>query len=214
MPASKNHVPPRIREIWAKTGGRCHFCGDRVSLRKRGYRRGRADGSWEIDHVTQAAKGGRSGIENYLPACTGCNRLRWHRNGAQIRRLLILGIIASQEMQKHTDVGTELVRLEDRRKRQNRYRHKTKIYVKRNRLTDPVLMDRRRHEERQLLEQYLRKRRRRSFTARELKRGTGVAKSRVRRLLELSRRVDIDDRRQPILFKARPPKRYRKGNNR
>jgi hypothetical protein len=214
MSASRNNIPPRMREIWAKTGGRCHFCGDRVSLRKRGYHHGRADGSWEIDHVTQAAKGGRSGIENYLPACTGCNRLRWHRNGAQIRRLLILGILASQEIQKRTDVGHELVRLEDARNRQNRYRHKTKTYVKRNRLTDPVLIDQRRQEDTQLLEQYLRKRRTRSFTARELSKGTGVGKSRIRRLLELSRKVDIDDGSQPILFKIRPPKRTRKSKSR
>ena len=48
----------QFREIWKKTNGHCHFCGDPVSLRKRGYRRKRADGCWEVDHVIQRDRGG------------------------------------------------------------------------------------------------------------------------------------------------------------
>ena len=55
----------QLRAIWKKTNGHCHFCGDPVSLRKRGYRRQRADGCWEVDHVVQRDKGGPRLIENW-----------------------------------------------------------------------------------------------------------------------------------------------------
>ena len=58
----------QLRQIWKKTNGHCHFCGDPVSLRKRGYRSQRSDRSWEVDHVIQRDKGGLSSTENYLPA--------------------------------------------------------------------------------------------------------------------------------------------------
>ncbi len=74
-----------LREIWKKTNGHCHFCGDTISWRKRGHRRSRADGCWEVDHVIQRDKEGLDSVDNYLPACTSCNRLRWHLNGPQIR---------------------------------------------------------------------------------------------------------------------------------
>ena len=101
----------QLRAIWQKTNGHCHFCGDSVSLRKRGYRRQRADGCWEVDHVIQRDKGGSVSIENCLPACTSCNRLRWHRRGAALRELLVLGLIAKSEIEKLTETGKDLVRL-------------------------------------------------------------------------------------------------------
>ncbi len=102
LAVKNNRNNKRIRAIWEKTGGRCHFCGDPVRLNGRGYTGPGSDGSWEIDHVTQRAKGGLSGVENYLPACTRCNRLRWHRTGAQLRQVLVLGLIARREIEKLT----------------------------------------------------------------------------------------------------------------
>ncbi len=207
MAAKSNQNNQRVRRIWEKTGGRCHFCGDPVKLSRRGYSRAGSDGSWEIDHVTQRAKGGQSGVENYLPACTRCNRLRWHRTGAQLRQVLALGLIARREIEKLTETGQALIRLEDRQKRQNRNRRKNS--VKRGRLTDPVVLAQRRRERRIILEQYLRQHLKRSFTAKALSRRTGVGKSQVRPLLELSRKVQIKPRGSVYVFEGRPPKKGR-----
>ena len=107
----------QLREIWNKTNGHCHFCGDRVSLRKRGYRRQRADGCWEVDHVVQRDKGGAaSSLTNYFAACTSCNRLRRHRRGSQLRELLMIGMIAKREMESFTETGKRLIVLRHQRR--------------------------------------------------------------------------------------------------
>ena len=81
-----------LQQIWEKTKGHCHFCGDPVDFDKRGWRDGELAGYWEVDHVIQRDKGGSAHSENCLPACTRCNRLRWHRSGEQVRELLFLGL--------------------------------------------------------------------------------------------------------------------------
>ena len=58
------------RQIWEKTSGHCHFCGDPVTYERRGWREGDLTGYWEVDHVIQRQKGGGSSVQNYLPACT------------------------------------------------------------------------------------------------------------------------------------------------
>jgi len=94
------------RAVYDKTRGHCHFCGDKVVLGHHG-KKGRAyvRGAWELDHVIQAAKGGKNNPDNYLPACWKCNRLRWHRKGRDLRRLIELGLIANNEMKKSTELG-------------------------------------------------------------------------------------------------------------
>src|SRR5713226_2118670 len=47
-----------LRQIWEKTQGHCHCCGDPVEFYKRGWRDGDLAGYWEIDHVIQRDKGG------------------------------------------------------------------------------------------------------------------------------------------------------------
>ena len=202
-----NQNNQRIRTIWEKTGGCCHFCGDPVKLSRRGYSRAGSDGSWEIDHVNQRAKGGRSGVENYLPACTRCNRLRWHRTGARLRQVLVLGLIARREIEKLTETGQALIRLEDRQKRQNRNRRINS--VKKGRLTDPVVIELRRRKQRTTLEQNLRQNLKRKFTAKELSKKTGVGKRWIRPLLEVSRKAKIEPHGRGFLFEGRPHKKGR-----
>jgi hypothetical protein len=86
----------RLLRIFLKTEGHCHFCGDELDFEKRGWD---ADltGRWEVDHVIQRKKKGASRAANYLPACTRCNRLRWSRTGASLRRVIFLGLIAKDE---------------------------------------------------------------------------------------------------------------------
>jgi HNH endonuclease len=157
----------QLREIWKKTDGHCHFCGDPVSLRKRGYRRQRADGCWEVDHVVQRHRGGEVSIKNCLPACTSCNRLRWHRRGAAIRELLVLGLIAKSEIEKLTETGKGLVRLRAEQTRRTARRRNWRSVGQIN-LRDPVLIEEIRQKNRQTLIRFLKKHLNRNFTAAQL----------------------------------------------
>jgi HNH endonuclease len=82
------------------------------------------DGHWEVDHVIQRDKGGAETSENCLPACTRCNRLRWHRTGDGIRDLLLLGVIAVKEIKDRTPTGKQLERLKKTRLDRNVLRRK------------------------------------------------------------------------------------------
>src|SRR5208282_2629920 len=82
LPSFLDTITPRRRHapsakerhvIHQKTGGLCHVCG------------GELDDRWTADHVKPFAKGGESGIDNFLPACSLCNRLTWHRTPEVIR---------------------------------------------------------------------------------------------------------------------------------
>jgi 5-methylcytosine-specific restriction endonuclease McrA len=113
--------------IFSRTNGHCHFCGDKLIFGKRGLkRRKNEDGAWEVDHVIQKDKGGRSAVDNYLPACVRCNRLRWHRKGEQLRELLLLGLIATGEIKKGTETGTRIMELKEKRVLNNKKRRSLK----------------------------------------------------------------------------------------
>jgi hypothetical protein len=114
-----------LRHIWQKTEGHCHFCGDPVVFETRGWVEGDLTGYWEVDHVIQRQKGGSVKAGNCLPACTRCNRLRWHRKGEGIRELLFLGLIARDEIRSGGAVGRILVRLREQRIHKNEMRRKT-----------------------------------------------------------------------------------------
>lgn len=58
----------RIRDILAKTGGHCAYCGvvlQPVSARTRA--------SLSVDHIECRSRGGRGTLTNLAPACRGCN---------------------------------------------------------------------------------------------------------------------------------------------
>ena len=114
----------KLRDIWEKTKGHCHFCGDPVTLDKRGWSEGSLDGFWEVDHIIQKGKGGSRFSDNCLPACTRCNRLRWHRYGEQIRDLLFFGLIAQKEIKKCSQIGKALSGLREKRLQENVRRRK------------------------------------------------------------------------------------------
>ena len=82
--------------IRAKTGGLCHICGGRLGPR------------WVADHVKPVARGGHSGVENFLPACGTCNRLKWHRKPSMIRKILQLGVYCQKEISSGTELGEEI----------------------------------------------------------------------------------------------------------
>ncbi len=110
-----------LRAIFDKTSGHCHFCGDPIKFENRGWAL-TMDGHWEVDHVIQRDKGGAKTAENCLPACTRCNRLRWHRSGDAVRELLWLGTIAMREIKYGTRVGKQLETLRQERLDENAMR--------------------------------------------------------------------------------------------
>src|SRR3989344_191430 len=93
--------------VYAKTGGHCHFCGEQLVF---GAKRGEK-GRWNVDHVAPLAHGGRDFIENYLPICGTCNRLRWFFPSEKIRELFQYGTIAYREIRKKTKLGDKFYEL-------------------------------------------------------------------------------------------------------
>jgi molybdenum cofactor biosynthesis enzyme MoaA len=110
-----------LRLVFDKTGGHCHFCGDRLVFKNRG-RSAKPRGRWEVDHVNQRGKGGSHSADNCLPACTKCNRLRSAHTGPNIQELLVMGGIAVKQMRDKTKLGKELRSLKKSRERKNEER--------------------------------------------------------------------------------------------
>lgn len=115
----------QLQQIFDRTNGHCHFCGDPVMFKKYGLKNmGDIDGVWEVDHIIQKGKGGTKNSENCLPACYQCNRLRWHRTGNAIRELLFLGLIAKGQILKNNSLGKELLSLKQKREKENTSRRR------------------------------------------------------------------------------------------
>ena len=115
------------RHIFHKTGGRCHFCGDRLTFDKRGKWHGPDSGAWEADHIAQLGRSedaGRDTLDNYLPACSACNGLRWNRDGGDIRRVMRVGLEGLSQIKRGTDLGKELEKAVEARLRRNSRRRK------------------------------------------------------------------------------------------
>jgi 5-methylcytosine-specific restriction endonuclease McrA len=114
-----------LKLIFDRTAGHCHFCGDPLVLAKYGWKAlDDLDGAWELDHVIQKAKGGSENDGNCLPACVRCNRLRWHRQGRVLRELLLLGLVAKDEIKKSSPLGKAILELKERRLQNNRNRRR------------------------------------------------------------------------------------------
>lgn len=115
----------KLKAIFEKTGGHCHFCGDSLVFEKYGVKDiNDLDGAWEADHIIQKGKGGSKSVENCLPSCVRCNRLRWHRKGANLRELIFLGLIAFDEIKKKTDLGNKISNLREKRLEANKKRRR------------------------------------------------------------------------------------------
>lgn len=110
----------KLEDVFNKTNGHCHFCGDKLLLTKYGAKDiNNLNGSWEADHVIQKGKGGSKNLENCLPCCVRCNRLRWHRKGEDLRELILLGLISRDEIKKKTPLGDQIIRIKAKRLTQN-----------------------------------------------------------------------------------------------
>ena len=115
----------QLKEIFERTNGHCHFCGDPLILEKYGLKNLKdLDGVWEADHIIQKAKKGQKSAENCLPACYRCNHLRWHRAGSDLRELIFLGLICKDEIKKVSDFGKHILNLKAKREEANRRRRR------------------------------------------------------------------------------------------
>src|SRR5262245_6303698 len=91
-------TPALRKQIWAKTGGTCHVCG------------GRAGKRWQADHVVPWKLGGTREVDNYLPICRECNRLRWSHDPKVIRLVLRMGVYAKHAIRHNTALGKEMMK--------------------------------------------------------------------------------------------------------
>ncbi len=82
----------------AKTAGTCHVCG------------GRSGTAWHADHVIPHERGGTHTLENYLPICHECNRLRCSYGPEVLRMIPRFGILAKHEIRHNTKLGGQLLR--------------------------------------------------------------------------------------------------------
>lgn len=106
-------LTPKQRDVvYKKTKGHCHVCG--VSLQGK---------RWQADHVVPHSRGGKSTVDNFLPACVRCNRMRWHYNARQLQRILRLGVYLNKEMKDRTRLGKQVRAFYLTRIRQNKERN-------------------------------------------------------------------------------------------
>src|SRR5687767_14929924 len=99
-PAGRLTLTPALRkEIWNKTRGLCHVCGDPAGKR------------WQADHVVPHHLRGRRAVDNYLPICRECNGLRWSHRPKVIRLIIRMGVYAKHEVRHATPLGEAIIRL-------------------------------------------------------------------------------------------------------
>jgi len=97
-------------KIFGKTGGTCHVCGGALGER------------WQADHVVPHILGGQAALDNYLPICKECNRLRWFHSPDVIRLIMRLGVYAKNEIRHQTELGERLLPLVLKRLQNNQSR--------------------------------------------------------------------------------------------
>ena len=65
----------RRAEVWAKTGGRCWYCGTQTAPWK----------NFHVEHSVPKSKGGTDAIENLVPSCSTCNARKHDRDIEEFR---------------------------------------------------------------------------------------------------------------------------------
>lgn len=73
----------QIRKIYDKTGGYCHLCGKKLSIKN--YGKSGSRGAWNVDHSKAQAVGGKHHMNNLYPACICCNSRKGTRTSRSVR---------------------------------------------------------------------------------------------------------------------------------
>jgi 5-methylcytosine-specific restriction endonuclease McrA len=84
---------------------------------------------WTADHVVPHVRGGASDIDNFLPTCATCNRLRWHYNARRLKKIIRLGVYLNKEIDKKTLLGRQVEKFYRARLKQNGGRRKNKKHM-------------------------------------------------------------------------------------
>jgi len=66
---------PKKSEIWAKTKGRCFYCGAELDYKT----------TLTIDHIVPQLNGGEDTFDNLVPACRNCNSIKGTKDIEQFR---------------------------------------------------------------------------------------------------------------------------------
>jgi hypothetical protein len=66
-------VSRRRTEIFERSQGKCHYCGDSLTL----------DGKWHVEHQFPRALGGGDGVLNLVAACVRCNLAKSDRTAIE-----------------------------------------------------------------------------------------------------------------------------------
>ncbi len=109
-----NLTKTQRKKIFEKTEGHCHFCGCAIEGEER----------WTADHVVPHAYGGKCDMDNFLPCCYECNRLRWFYKPEELKTILRLGVYCNKEMKKGTRFGKQITEFYNKRLEQNVMRRK------------------------------------------------------------------------------------------
>lgn len=100
QPAKRKTLTKKQREtILAKTNSRCHVCGIEVALN-----------NFQADHVQSHITGGVHAENNYLPACSTCNNLRWHYSPEEIQVIMKLGRWLKTKILEESEEGVSLAK--------------------------------------------------------------------------------------------------------
>jgi len=65
-------VKAKLARVWAKTGGRCWYCG-RELVDQQKHRHEYMENWFVADHIEPKARGGTDALSNLTPACWVCN---------------------------------------------------------------------------------------------------------------------------------------------
>lgn len=60
---------------------------------------------WHADHVLAHSTGGRSDIDNYLPAHALCNNYRWDFSEEEFQHILKLGVWVRSQIERRSTLG-------------------------------------------------------------------------------------------------------------
>lgn len=107
------------KQVFDKTGGRCHLCGGDMNQRSDGELQEEEEllphfvvmeepkpaPHFVVDHIVPFASGGKESLDNLLPAHGLCNGCRWFYSPEEFQWILRMGIWARKQME---DVKTEI----------------------------------------------------------------------------------------------------------
>lgn len=91
----KKFGPTRTKEVWKKSGGKCWYCGVRLTppTSNTNIPTSYIDRMFTMDHIQPLSKGGTKALSNLVGACRKCN----NRKGSGTVSFLRMKMIAERK---------------------------------------------------------------------------------------------------------------------